>query len=120
MWNANKACNVCEKGNRSEIVTNSDNDEQEGNETGGNKRNENKQQETMRNKVDRTKIKGLVEEAKRDGVLRLFLVNCDGLGPCALGKIDQMIDSRKRRKINGLMISSSDVRWTKCDKDKMK
>ena len=44
-WNVNKACNACEKDNRSKIVRNFKNEELEGNEIGGNKRNEKKQQE---------------------------------------------------------------------------
>ena len=40
----------------------------------------------------------------------LFSVNYNGLGPYAVGEIDQIMDSSKLRKIDGLMISSSDVR----------
>ena len=107
------------KDNRSEIVTNCNNEEQEGNETGGNKTNEKNQQRRIRSKVDRIKVKGLVEEEKWDGVVRLFSVNYNGLGPRAVGKIDQTLDSSKRMKIDGLMISSSEVRWTEHNKNKM-
>ena len=95
---------MCEKDNRSKIVRNCNNEEQEGNETGGNKRNKKNQQERKRNKVERTKVKGLLEEEKGDGVVRLFSVNCNGLGPHAVGKVDQTIDSSKHRKSDDLMV----------------
>ena len=60
-----------------------------------------------------------MEEEKGDGVILLFSVNFNGLGPCVVGKIDQILDSGMRKKIYGLMISSSDVRRTKHNKNKM-
>ena len=110
---------MCEKDNISKIVRNSNNIEQEGNEAVGIKRNKNNHQKRKRNEVDRIKVKGLVEEEKREGVVRLFSVNCNGLGPHALGKLDQIIDASTRRKIDGLLINSSDVRWTEHNKEKM-
>ena len=119
MWNANKACDECEKDNSSEMVTNSNNEEQEGNEScEGKSENATNHEERNRNKVGRIKVKGQVDEDKEDGVVRLFSANCNGLGPHAVSKIDQIMESSERRKIDGLMISSSDVRWTEYNKDK--
>ena len=108
-WNANKVCDECEKENRSEMETNSDDEEQEGNETCEGERDEvTKKKERNRNKVSRTKVKGKVEEDKEDGVVRLFSANCNGLGPHAVSKIDQTMNSSELRKTDGLTISSSD------------
>ena len=60
-----------------------------------------------------------LEEVKEERVVRFFSVNCNGIGPYTLGKLDQIIDASNSRKIDGLFISSSDVRWTKYDKDRM-
>ena len=64
-----------------------------------------------RRRVDVTKVKGKIEEVKDEGVVRLFSVNCNGLGPQSSGKIEQIKKESKMRKIDGVMISSSDVRW---------
>ena len=98
----------------------SNNEEQEGNEACEDKSEKvTKQKERNRSKFDRKKVKGKVEEDKEDGVVRLFSVNCNGLRPRAASKIDQTMDSSERRKTDGLMTSSSDIRWSEHDENKM-
>ena len=120
MWNEAKSYNVCAKDNESKIVRNNKNVENEDNEAGEINNKVNNQQERKRNKVDRIRVKGVVEVEKGEGVVRMFSVNCNGLGPCAKGKLDQIIDASKSRKTDSLLISSSDVRWTEHDEEKMK
>ena len=108
-----------EKDNERNIVRNNNNVENEVKEAGGTNSTVNNQQERKRKKVNRIRIKRAVEVEKGEGVMRLFLVNCNGLGPHTLDKLDQIVDASKSRKIDGLLISSSDVKWTEYNKDKM-
>ena len=48
---------------------------------------------------------------KEEGVVLLFSVTCNGLGRHSVLKIEQIKQMSKIRKIDGLMISSSDFRW---------
>ena len=120
MWNEAKVCARCVKDNESKIAQNNNNVENEDNKAGEMNSKANNQQKRKRNKADRIRVKGVVESEKGEGVVRIFSVKCNGLGPHAKGKLDQIIDASKNRKIDGLLISSSDVRWTEYDKEKIK
>ena len=55
--------------------------------------------------------KGKLDKVKEDGTVKLFAVNYNVLGPYSERKIEQLKLISKIRKINGLMINSSDFRW---------
>ena len=55
-------------------------------------------------------MKVKIEDEKEVGVVRLFSRNCNGFGPYSESKIDQIKEMNTVRNIDGLMISSSDVR----------
>ena len=60
------------------------------------------------------KIKGRVDKEKRQGTERLFVVNCDGFGPdkgTQSLKVHQLSDETEKKKLDGILISSSDIRW---------
>ena len=63
----------------------------------------------IRKKVDKIKVKGKVDDVKEELVVRLFSTNCNSFGPHSEGKIEQLKVMSKIRKIDGLMIYSSDV-----------
>ena len=50
-------------------------------------------------------MKGKIDDVKEEGVVRFFSVNCNGLGPHLAGKIKQLKQMSKLRKLDGLMIS---------------
>ena len=71
----------------------------------------NKDEHKNKKKVDKIKDKGKVEDVKEEGVVRLLSVNFNGFGICSAGKIEQLKVMSKLRNTDGLMISSSDIRW---------
>ena len=102
------------------MVMSNDNNEQEVNETRDIESDETtKKTEGRKKKVDRTKVKGKVEDDKEEEVVRLFSVNFNGFGPCSESKMNQIADSSKLRKIDGLLTSSSNVWWNRRNENRM-
>ena len=52
----------------------------------------------IRKRVDTIKVKAKLNDAKKEGVVRFFSVNCDGLGPHSVVKIKQLKFMSKIRK----------------------
>ena len=73
----------------------------------------------IRKRVDKIKVKSKLDDAKEEGVSRLFSFNCNDLGLHSEEKIEQLKLTKKIRKIDGLMISSSDVRCNTKNNKKM-
>ena len=64
----------------------------------------------IRKRVEKINGKGKLDDVNEEVVVRLFSVNCNGFGPHSEGKIEKLKLMSKIRKIDGLMIRSSDVR----------
>ena len=98
--------------NRCEIGMSNDDDEKEANDACDSRSDKaTKKNERTKRKEDKMKVKGKVEDEKEEGVVRLFSANFNGFGPCSESKIDQTKETSKLRNMDGLMASSSDVRW---------
>ena len=120
MWNSLNVCEECAVENRSSVNEQSADVNQEEitcNEKRNN--NEKKNNSGRRCRVDAIKFKGKIDEVKDEGVVRLFSVNCNGLGPQSSCKLEQIKKESNVRKIDGVMISSSDARWNMKNKTMM-
>ena len=99
MWNSLNVCEECNKVNRCSVNAQSVDVNQE--EIACNeRRNTNVRQNNCgrRRRVDVMKVKGKIEEVKDEGVVRLFSVNCNGLGPQSSCKLEQIKKESKMRK----------------------
>ena len=56
-------------------------------------------------------MKVKLDDVNEEGFVRLFSVNFNDLGPHSAGKIEQLKQMSKIRRIDGSKISSCDVRW---------
>ena len=76
---------------------------------------ENDRSETQFDKLtcakERENKKVKVEDEKEIRLVRLFSANYNGFGSCSESKINQIKEMSMVRNMDGLVISSSDVRW---------
>ena len=64
-----------------------------------------------RHRFDSMKVKGKLEKVKDEGVVRFFPANWNGIGLQLSGKLKQIKKESKMRKIDDVIIISSDARW---------
>ena len=105
-------CDECDKVSRCSLgVMNNGKKQEEKDSYETNCNNEIQNKLKIRKIVDKMKVKGKLDVVKEEDVVRLFSENCNDLGPYSEGKTEQLKLMSKIRKIVGLMISLSDVRW---------
>ena len=66
------------------------------------------------------KIRGGIEAQKKEGITRLFAVNCNGFGPDSQDKIRGLSLATTEKELDGVLISSADTRWNSYSKTCMK
>ena len=111
MWNSKNACDECEKASRCSLgLMNNEKKQEEKYSYETNCNNEIQNNTRIGKRADKIKVKGKVDDVKEEGVVRLFLANCNGFGPHSEGKIEQLKVMSKIIKVDRLMVSSSDIR----------
>ena len=76
--------------------------------------------DVRRRRANGTKCKGKIDGIKQKEVVRLLAAKFSGLRPFLSSKIEKMEAKSEKNKTNGVLISSSDVRWTTQNRIRMK
>ena len=96
-------CDECEKRWSSLGVQNNDKKQEEKDSYETNYNNEIQNKIRIRKMLDAMKVRGELDDAKEEGVVQLFSINGNGLGPHSAGKIEKVKLMSKIRKIKQLM-----------------
>ena len=91
IWNRKNICEDCDKGNMSsECAQNDDKNQEEKHSQETNSINERQNKNRRRKRVVAMKVKGEIDDVKEEGVVSLFSINCNGVGPHSAGKQNKL------------------------------